>query len=266
MKELYTKREKKTGSGSKKKDDLVLFLLLWAFLPAVLLSFSSIKEVTYILPSYVAIAILAGGWLDERFAIAKSLNKGLWWFVIIVIPVEVATFLWPAAFPDSYIFCLCSGLVVALLLTIIRALKKNYLTAIFMLFAIILSGLILSNTPAVMRQSRFNRRCYIDMAKYVFNKTGNHTLYLYGGCETLRGSMPFYGKRQITALVNQNELEKLLCSDPGSFVIMTQEQLDEIYKNKALSSILSYCKIIIVPYPNLNERYVLVSAPQSYLQ
>jgi 4-amino-4-deoxy-L-arabinose transferase-like glycosyltransferase len=46
--------------------DLRLLLVLWVLLPALCLSFSCIKETSYVLPSYSAAAVLVGCWLDRR--------------------------------------------------------------------------------------------------------------------------------------------------------------------------------------------------------
>jgi len=211
---------KKKEELETKQKDIVLILLLWSFLPIFLLSFSSIKEVTYILPSYVAIAIMGSAWLDERISISDRIFEGLLWFVVIVIPVGIASFLFAPISPVGYIIGVSVWIGLCIPFVIIGLIKIRLSRITFIICGMILCGIIMGNTPEVMRKTGLNRKCYIDMAKHVFDKVDDKTLYIYGGCETLRGSMPFYGKRHVPVISGKNALKKVLSSGKSNFVII----------------------------------------------
>ena len=119
----------------------------------------------------------------------------------------------------------------------------------------------MGNTPEVMRKTGLNKKCHIDMAKYIFDKIGDKKLYVYGGCETLRSSMPFYGKRHVPSISGYEHLEKVLSSGKSNFVIVVDNDLKRMREGKELSRLLGHCKITPVPFDNLSDDYLLISAP-----
>ncbi|MEJ2745246.1 MAG: phospholipid carrier-dependent glycosyltransferase, partial [bacterium] len=66
---------KALNRAARRDGAIFSFLLIWAFLPVFLFSFSGIKERTYILPSYAGMAILIGSWLDGKL---KSRDEETW--------------------------------------------------------------------------------------------------------------------------------------------------------------------------------------------
>ena len=244
-----------------KQKDIILFLLLWAFLPAFLLSFSSIKEVTYILPSYVAIALMISGWLDEKLNTAEKTTDALLWFTAITIPVVLVNVALAPLSPWIYIISVGVWLLLFLPFVVISAVKRRFVHAVFIVSAMVLCGIILGNTPEVMRRTRLNRKCYIDMTKHVFEVIGDKELHIFRGSETLRGSIPFYGKRHIPAIDSHETIKSILANGNGDFILVACNRLRQIQKDKELSRIIASCKVQTLPSVELDEDYVLISAP-----
>ena len=256
---------KKEEIGDKQKD-IVLILFLWSFLPIFLLSFSSIKEVTYILPSYVAIAIAGAVWLDERLSLNDKISHDILCFVMLVIPVGIASFTLAPISVSVYIISVCVWMSLCVPLVIVSAIKLCLTRTIFIICAILLCLVIMLNTPDVMRTTNLNRKCHFDLAKYVFNEIGDRTLYIFSGCETLRGSMPFYGRCNISVILGHKALKKNLSSGKSNNVIMFEHSLKRISKDKEIARILNYCKIKTLPCDNLSEVYILISAPVNVIR
>ncbi|MBU8901165.1 MAG: glycosyltransferase family 39 protein [Victivallales bacterium] len=246
--------------GDKQKD-IVLILFLWAFLPIFLLSFSSIKEVTYILPSYVAIAIMSAVWLDERLSLNDKISHDILCFALIVIPVGIASFTLAPISVSVYILSVCVWMSACLLFAIISAIKLCLTRTTFIICAILLCLVIMLNTPEVMRTTNLNRKCHFDLAKNVFDEVGDNPLYIFGGCETLRGSIPFYGRRSIPVILSSERFKKVLSSGKNNFIIIVDNCLNRINKDREIALILSHCKIQTLSHGNLCENYILISAP-----
>ena len=256
---------KQTNPKSQEKD-IVVFLLLWSFLPVLILSFSSIKEVTYIIPSYVAIAILGATWLDERITLTDSLNKALILFSSIVIPISIASFIIAPASTIAYIITVSIWMGLCLLPVAVCTWKMRFTNATMVISAIVLCGIILGNTPEVMNKTGLSRKCHMNLAKYVFAKTGDKDFYVFGGCETIRSSMPFYGKRNVPVIKSSNKLKEILCAGRGSYVIIIAKCLKKILTDKELSQIIKHCKCEPVPFYKLSDDYILIAAPDKSIR
>jgi 4-amino-4-deoxy-L-arabinose transferase-like glycosyltransferase len=246
---------------SDKQKDIILILLLWAFLPAFLLSFSSIKEVTYILPSYVAIAVMVAAWLDERLNVTDTVLKGILWFSLLIIPVGIASFTLAPTYPKVYIIAGIVWMSLCLLAGIFNVIKIHLSRGLLVIFAVLTCLVIIFNTPDVMRKTALNRKCHIDLAKYVFAKVKDGNLYIYGGCETLRGSMPFYGKRYVPVILANTSFKKVLSCGENNFVIIINNHLKNMRNDKETAHILRHCEIEPLPYKNLSDDYTLIKAP-----
>jgi hypothetical protein len=171
----------KKNKISDSEKNLETFLLLWAFLPVFILSFSSIKEVTYILPSYVGIAILCAAWLDERITKPDTSDKAIVIFSIAVIPVCFASFILAPISAPAYIIAVSIWMAAGLPFVIMYACKLRFMRMAVVIAAIVLCGVILGNTPEVMRKTGLNRKCHIDLAKYVFDKVGDKEFWFFDG-------------------------------------------------------------------------------------
>ena len=246
---------------SDKQKDIVLLFLLWAFLPVFLLSFSSIKEVTYILPSYAAVALMLAAWFDERLKVSDEIYKGLLYFPILVIPIGIASFTLAPAFPKLYVTIAIVWMIICLLLGIVSIVRIRLSQALLIIFAMFTCLVVMLNTPHVMRRTGLNRKCHIDLARDVCDKVGDKKLYIFGGCETLRGSMPFYSRRYIPVISCCAEVKKVLSSGENNFVIVVSSHLKNMRNNKEMSRILSRCKISRLPHDNLSDNYTLIEAP-----
>lgn len=257
---LLNGRNKKELSPAQK--DWTLFLFLWAFLPLFLFSFSALKEVTYLLPSYVAIAIMIGQWLNERISTSEDIKETIRYFVVIVVPVAIASLLLAPSLLLTYIIAASVWMGFYALLAAAALIKMRFERAAFIICGVILCGIILGNTPEVMRKTRLNRKCHIDLAKYVFNKVGDKKLYVFGGCETIRGSLPFYGNRPVTATGSMEALKKVLSSGQGDFFIIISKHLKRMRsEDKELAALLSRCRVEELPFANLSDDYTLIRGP-----
>ena len=257
---LFLLNDRKKQLCDKQKD-IILFLLLWAFLPVFLLSFSSIKEVSYILPSYVAIAVMVAAWLDQRLNITDTVFKGILWFSLLVIPVGIASFTLAPTYPKVYIIAGIVWMSLCLFAGIINIIKIHLTRGLLIIFAVLTCLVIIFNTPDVMRKTGLNRKCHIDLAKDVFAQVGNKNLYIYGGDETLRGSMPFYGKRHVPVIIGHAAFKEVLSHGKNNFVIIINNHLRIMSNDKEIIRVLSHCEVKPLPYKNLSDDYTLIKAP-----
>ena len=245
---------------SDKQKDIVLIFLLWAFLPAFLLSFSSIKEVTYILPSYTAVALMTAAWFDERIKVSDTIYKGLLYFAMLVIPICIASFTLAPASSKIYVIAAIVWMVICLLLGIVNIIKIRLSQALLIIFGMSTCLVIMFNTPDVMRRTGLSRKCHIELAKTVFDKVGDGNLYILGGCETLRGSMPFYGKRHVPVIFGCAEVKKVLSSGKNNFIIIISSHLNNMRNNEEMKRILKRCRISRLPHDNLSDNYTLIES------
>jgi hypothetical protein len=244
------------------RKDRLMFVFLWAFLPLFLLSFSAIKEVTYLLPSYVAIAILCGEWLNERINTSEDIKETIRYFVVIVVPVAIASSLLAPSFTLTYIIAASVWMGGYALLAAAALIKMRFARAAFIICGIILCGIILGNTPAVMRKTRLNRKCHLELAEYVFDRIGNKKLYVFGGCETLRGSMLYYGTDRVCISGSTATMKKVLSSGQGDFYIIITKNLKILCsRDKELARLLKRCRVKELPFSKLSDDYTLIQAP-----
>ena len=263
---LWLLNGKKPTKPDDREKNITTFMLLWAFLPIFILSFSSIKEVTYIFPSYVAIAILGGSWLNERITLADNYRKTLILFSSIVIPVSLASFIIAPASVNAYIIAVSIWMGACLLPTAIYAWNKCFASAVITIGAISLCGIILGNTPEVMNKTGLSRKCHKNLAKYVFSKVGDKEFYVCGGCETIRSSMPFYGKRNVPVINGCKKLKEVLSAGRSSHVIIISKCLKKMLSDNELESIIKYCKSEPVPFDKLSDDYTLIAAPEKSIK
>ena len=248
----------RTKDLDSKQKDIVLILFLWAFLPMFVLSFSSIKEVTYILPSYAAIAIMVGGWFDERLRVSDTVYKGILCFATIVIPIGIASFTLAPINPKLYLIIIIVWMSLFLFIGIISLIMQRFSNGVLIVYAVLSCLVIMLNTPEIMRTTALKEKCYFEMAKDVFDRVGDKALYIYGGSETLLGAMPFYGKRHVPVIKDLNLLKQILSSGENDFVIMVDNCFNRLTKDKGFATIFKKCKISKLPYSHLNENYILV--------
>lgn len=263
---LWLLNGNKQLESDDREKNITTFMLLWAFLPVFVLSFSSIKEVTYIIPSYVAIAILGGSWLDSRITLNDNFNRALILFASIVTPVSFASFVIAPASANAYIIAVSLWMGACLIPIAIYAFKMHFTSTIMIIGAITLCGIILGNTPEVMNKTGLSRKCHKNLAEYVFSKVGNKDFYVCGGCETVRSSMPFYGKRNVPVINGNQRLKEVLSAGQGCYVIIISQCLKKMLSDKELANIIRSCKSEPVPFDKLSDDYTLIAAPETNIK
>jgi 4-amino-4-deoxy-L-arabinose transferase-like glycosyltransferase len=244
--------------------ETVIFLIIWAILPIVLLSFPAIKEVSYVLPSYGAAAILVAGWLDERL---KVLNERKWdgvsWlFLVILLAASRPIFLkWLRVDVKTYLVVMVL-LFLAMAPFIIQAILKRRLTRLtFLIISMALGALVIANTPKVIIHTRphLKNKCYLRLADMVKTVTGGgKTIYLYRPADTLRGAIPFYMNKTAYELDRPWELCPALLSR-DSVIMMDKDNLDSFaIESSCLTAFLGHYRLVILPEMGLDAQYVLL--------
>lgn len=243
----------------EKNLDISLFLLLWLLVPMFLLSFSAIKEVTYLLSSYPALAILAARWCDERLPRSSEERPFPWWALVGVGACALS-----AAFVARFSSGFYIGIVIAIMVwmlweSIAGAIRTKRLDGVlFAILAVMLCGIALGNTPELMRKTRLNRKCFLEFAAYVWEQNGDRTLYIFSGDETLRGSIPFYGNRDTVAIRHQERLVEQLRTGESISVIMPHRLYQELEMAPEVAEILPQYEVILPPFPGLMTCFALL--------
>jgi 4-amino-4-deoxy-L-arabinose transferase-like glycosyltransferase len=214
-----------------------LFILIWAFLPVFVLSFSSVKERTYILPSYPAIAALVGCWLDTKLlTVEKEIWKGVGWFWM-VFPFVLLSLLFSHLSPVAFIVIAVCMVLVPLIFLIRMLVKRRFTEGTYLFFSILLCFLITISTPNVLFL-RYERLCYIPFAVEALRRAGDHPLYIYQPRDTLRGTIPFCAKRTILELDRAVDLRKVLEAPSQSFVVMRERVYKKFVDDRSLDGLL----------------------------
>jgi 4-amino-4-deoxy-L-arabinose transferase-like glycosyltransferase len=223
------------------------FLLIWAFLPAFLLSFSGIKERTYILPSYAGMAILIGYWLDGKL---REGGEGLWegiGWLWIVFPC--ALFSLCAAHMDAARFTVIAACALspAVIVAIILFFKKRFTSAPYVAITLMLCVLIVNDSPNVL-YSRCKRKCYLDLTHETWSLVRDHPLYLYKPSDNIRGSVSFYADRTIQEFDRPEDLKKVLSGPRRAYVIMEEGWFEEFINDPSFFDLLH-----VVPAASFDE-------------
>ena len=204
---------------------LTFYLLCWTFVPMLFFSLPSIKEVTYILPSYAGLAILCARYLTIRIRYADLAGKDIPACLIVpcLLFAAAAQFVSPVSVRIFWIVCGLTGLW--LLLMVCLSLRRKSAVGILLLFLSgCIGGVIIGNTPAVMRNSRLNRKCYDDVAMAAWKMIGNRPLYIFRADESIRGAMPFYSGRRVEVIFMLTALaERLNRSEPQALMMISED-------------------------------------------
>ncbi|MCP4178513.1 MAG: glycosyltransferase family 39 protein [bacterium] len=249
---------KKTKDSDEKNIKLLVFI--WAFVPIIALSFSEIKEVTYILPCYCAIALLASAWIDERIEKFYDSDKSysyLIYFFYFTIPAIILTQFTSLYFYKTSLFLVIAILIIIAIILVYSLFKKQFLKVIYLVALMSLIGVILGNTPSLLIRSRRSRKCFTQMADYAWSKVGNRKLYIYRGRETLMGTIPFCGNKTTPLVSSVNQLFRLLESK-SNIILLPKGLLSRLKSNPKYSHIIQNMTIIKLPFDKLIEKYVLI--------
>jgi hypothetical protein len=200
--------------------EIYLYLFLWAFLPAFLLSFSGIKERTYILPSYGACALLVARWLETMLKGAGSERwRGVGWLGLL-FPFGFYSMVY-GGHTSPVVFIGVAGAAIASLVVYAVWLffKRRYTVCAFLGMAI-LCGINVISGAEVVAYTKFEKRCYYALAHEVIQLAGDHRIYVHLPDDRLRGSVAFYRNRTTPELDRPEELRLVLASDERVFVVM----------------------------------------------
>jgi 4-amino-4-deoxy-L-arabinose transferase-like glycosyltransferase len=214
------------------------FLLIWAFLPLFILSFSGIKERTYILPSYTAMALLIGYCLDRILSERGETGfKGARW-LWLVVPFAIFSLAGSGMEPALFLCVALAGAAVPGIILARMLIGKNFLPALFMIFAIMINLLIILRSPNVL-YLRYKRVCYMDLARETRDIIGDDTLFLYRPSDNIRGSIAFYANRTVPEIGTPEMLKQKLGSGGRAYVILEQGWLSDLTEDPALAKMLN---------------------------
>lgn len=239
-------RGARTPGESSDRRFLVL-LLIWAFLPGFLLSFSGIKERSYILPSYAGIALMIAYWVEGALrARGDETLRGisrLW----VVLPVALCVLVFPSLSPRMLA---CAVTLVSLPLSVALShllFHRRFSEALYLGIALLLAILILSSAPSFLHQ-RYKRKCLTALARETGGIVGADALYLYRPSDNVRGCVSFYANRTIRELDRPDEVRAALRAPGRTFVIMEEGNFISLALDPSFESLLH-----IVPAETFEE-------------
>ncbi len=236
--------------------DILLFLLIWAFLPAIILSFSCNKEVSYVLPSYSAVALLVAWWLDKRLSHKASEKwRGSGWFGLAFV-VAIASFFLTGLDAVTYITTMIAALAFTVPILLFYLWKNRSTEAVFLISSLMLCAVIIGNSPNVLYELRLKKKCFAPLARSVWSKVGQNDLYLYLPKDTLRGSIPFYGDRLSVEIDRPQQLRSVLLAGQRNFVLMRTQTFEDVRDDPLIRGL--YVKRSLPDFNLIND-YVLLA-------
>jgi len=238
---------------------LTVYLLCWTFVPMLFFSLPSIKEVTYILPSYAGLAILCARYLTDRIRYAELPLKDF--LAGLILPCFLLAL--NAQFISSislrmhwFVF---GGIYLGLLLLLGLFIKRKSASGILLLvLSGCIGGVIIGNTPAVMRNSRLNRKCYDDVAASAWKMIGKRPLYIFRADESIRGAMPFYGGRRVDVIFPIDALMERLKHREPQALMMISEDFNELMAIPEFSRCAKTYRIERSDIPRKADSFVLL--------
>ena len=121
-----------------------------------------------------------------------------------------------------------------------------------------IGGVILGNTPAVMRNTRLNRKCYDELARTAWKLIGERPLSILGGDESIRGAMPFYGNRQVDVMLSNAVLMERIVRQDSQALMLTAEDFNRLLAVPEFSSSLNAYRIEQLDFPDKADSFVLL--------
>jgi len=227
----------KNDAGGKDRSFFVL-LLIWSFLPMFLLSFSGIKERTYILPSYAAMAILTGYLLDAAVSSLDKTGKGEIRWLMLVFPFAALNLFFGDLPPRLFLVLAAAiGAFPAGYLLYSLA-RKRFSTALYVFIALMLCGLIASSSPTLL-YAAYKRRCYRGLACETWAIVGENPLYLYRPSDNIRGSVCFYGERTVRELDLPEQVKEVMDRPVKTYVIMEEGNFIDLALDPSFKDLLN---------------------------
>lgn len=224
-------------SGGRGGGPFAGYLLAWAFLPIVVFSFSGIKERTYILPSYTAVALLVAGRLDEWLsARAEDAWAAAWW-MWAVIPAAAVSLASPLLSARATIAAAAIPAIPVVWAAAAAAAGRRLGAALFPLISLMLCALVVSTAPPVVLL-RHARKCLHGLAEETWKIVGDRPLYLYRPGDNVRGTVCFYADRTVPEFDRPEDLRPALGGAVTAFVIMEQGNLDALSADPRFRGVL----------------------------
>lgn len=225
------------GRGIRSDARFLAFLLAWAFVPVFVFSFSGIKERTYLLPSYSAMALLVGGWLLDRTTLREeeAWREAMW--MAMAFPFAALGLASPSlsARATLWIAALLAVPPAAAIATAL--LRRRFPSAFFPAVAIALGALVVSGAPPVMQVYR-RKQCLFELSRETQGIVGDRALYLYRPGDNVRGTIPFHADRTLRELDRPGELREALGGPETTFVILEQGNLDALLQDPSFAGLL----------------------------
>ncbi len=204
------------GARSRRDADLRVLLILWALLPPLCLSFSSVKETSYILPSYSAIAVLTGRWMDRRLAQEGFKGwRGAGWLAAVLPFAAMSLVASRMALLPYLLLTIGSLMAVAPVLAFLLY-RKVFTAVAFLSLAVALDAAIIYNSPNVLLH---RDGCYLAFGRQVWARVGGAPLFLYRPGEAIRGCIPFSRNRLAREISLPEQLRAVLSSKDRVFVL-----------------------------------------------
>jgi|GEM_PF-1318474 len=245
---------------SEKERELVFYLVCWSFVPMLFFSLPAIKEVTYLLPSYAGIALLCAWYLVRRIHMADPSQSDL--MAGLVLPCAgFAAVSASSSFQNRTVCLILYGIIyLAILVRFLLRFKPAAPGRILLpVLAGLIGGVMLGNTPVIMRETRLNRKCYDELALTAWKLAGPRQFYIYGGDESIRGALPFYGNRKITVLTSQAELmETLAAGTKMQAIMLTTETFERFSKETEFKKYQKKYQIAPLDFPGKADSFVLM--------
>lgn len=245
---------------SAEERDLLVFLIFWSFLPIFFFSFPAIKEVTYLLPSYAGIALLVGWYCRDRFPSVRPETPDVLWGLIVPTTLFSVAVQWGTLLSvRGCCLLFAAAAAVFLALSAMALLRRNTVRIIFLVTAGTIGGVMLGNTPVLMRETRLHRKCYHDLVPEVWRAAGERPLFFYGSDESIRGCLPFYGNRMVTVLPTLEDLQRQLARREAQAVMMDRDTFQKLVKRNDLGDLGRYAVFCPEIPDKANDFLVLLS-------
>lgn len=250
-----------TAPGENTENDraLIFYLVSWSFAPLLFFSLPAIKEVTYLLPSYAGIALLCAWYLVRRLPAENPGRADLTWGLTAPC-LGFAAVSAAAGMGNAKICLILYGVLFLglLLRALLRIRRKAWSGVLLPVLAGLIGAVMLGNTPCVMRGTRLNRKCYDDFSRTVWQRVGDRQLYLYGGDESIRGALPFYGNRKLIILISRAELLETAEAQGARAVLLTAETFGNLSQQPEFSRLPDQFRIERPDSAGKSESFVLL--------
>ena len=249
------------GGPAKRDRNLYIYLLCWTFIPLLFFSLPAIKEVTYLLPSYAGLAVLAAQYLEryiggEDFSCRRFFQLFCLPCVLIAAAAEFA-----APFSLTLFFVLIGVLAAAMAVSAVRLLRtRAFRPVVLLILAGLVGGVVIGNVPELMRRTRLHRKCYRSFSLRIGEIAGRRKIYLRGGDESIRGCLPFFGDRPIEVLSSEEALFKLLeKQEDDRVVLMPGDRRRKFADEETFRRLSSLWEETLFDLPDKADSFVMFS-------